>query len=168
MTEGFLTRRAIMVLFTRRYSNVIRVMIDVFVALQQLLLAKSLLTEVAIERLLVGMNQHVRLQVPSRDRSVSAEFAAVTFFAFMRFCMNLIAVAIWEFAVTAFALDRNVARVQFLDMNAQIGFSSTRCGTQLTLENRLFSHRVDHFMCLQRIRLREPGVANVAWIIELH
>lgn len=152
-----------MVLFTRRDGNVIRVVINVLMPLQQLLLSESLLTEMALVRLLIGMDQHVRLQVSGRDRSVSAEFTAIAFFALVSLCMNLVAVTIWKVAVAAFTFNGNVAGVKLLNVNPQICFTSACGRAQLALEYWLFSDGVDHLVSLQWVRLSEASIANVAW-----
>lgn len=76
--------------------------------------------------------------------------------------MNLVAVAIGELLVAALASDRNLAGVQLLNVNAQIGLSAASRRAHLALKNWLLSNRMDHLVCLQRVGLGEACVTNLA------
>ena len=74
------TLRAFVCLLLRSWRHIGRVVVEVLVPLQQLLLPEALVTLVALEGFLVCVDQHVRLQVPLRDRGVGAEVAFKAFF----------------------------------------------------------------------------------------
>lgn len=140
MSESFFTSWAIVILFTRRHSNIIRVVVNIFMTLQQLFLSESLIAELALKGLLVAMDEHVRLKMSRRDRSVSAMLTSITFLAFVGLCMDFVAVAVREVLIASFALDGNIARVQLLNVNSKISLPATRGRTKLTLKNWFFTH----------------------------
>jgi hypothetical protein len=163
MPECLAAVRTLVCLFPRRQSDVVWIVVDVFVALQQLLLPERLFAELTLIGLLVRVDQHVRLEMARRDRRVGAKLAAVALFTFVRLCVDLVGVAIGEFAVAATTLDRLVGGVELLHVDSKIGFTTARRRTELTLENRLFADRVDHLVGLERIGLGEARLADVTW-----
>lgn len=58
-------------------------------AFEQLLLAERLVALLALVRLLVGVDKHVRLEVACRDRSVRTKVAFITFFTLVRLAVHL-------------------------------------------------------------------------------
>lgn len=135
MTESFIARRAVVVLLTRCNGDVIRVVINVFMSLQQLFLSEGLIAIVTLERLLIGVNEHVRLEMTSRDRSVGANFTSVTLLSLVSLCVDFVAVAIRKIAITTFALDGNVARVKLLNVNSQVCLTTACRWAKRALEN---------------------------------
>lgn len=61
VAEGLVTCRTIVILLPRFRRMVIRIVINVLVALQQLLLSESLFAILALERFLIAVDQHMRL-----------------------------------------------------------------------------------------------------------
>lgn len=102
--------------------------------------------------------------MPCGNRSVWANITFVTFLALMGLSVHLVGVAIWKHFITSFAFQRFVRCVQFLYVDSQVGFPSTRCRTQFTLENGFIANAVDQFMSFQGIRLCKTRMANITFI----
>jgi hypothetical protein len=161
MPERLAAVRTLVCLFPRRQSDVVWIVVDVLVSLQQLLLPERLFAELTLVGLLVRVDQHVRFEMACRDRRVGAKLATVALFTFVCFGVDLVGVAIREFAVAATALYRLVGGVELLHVDPEVGFTSARRRTELALENRLFADRVDHLVGLERIGLGEARLADV-------
>lgn len=67
VAESFIACWTVVVLLSRSSGDIIRIVIDVLVSLKQLLLTEGLVTELTFERLLIGVNEHVGLEVTSRN-----------------------------------------------------------------------------------------------------
>ena len=100
-----------MCLLLRSWRHIGRVVVEVLVPLQQLLLPEALVTLVALEGFLVCVDQHVRLQVPLRDRRVGAEVALEAFLPLVSFLVNLEGVPIREGFSTHLAVHRSFTGV---------------------------------------------------------
>lgn len=75
--------------FSRRWRDIIRRMVQIFMPSKELFLAKRLIAHAALEGLLVGVDQHVRLEVPRGRRRIRTQSTAEAFFALVCFRMNL-------------------------------------------------------------------------------
>ncbi len=80
-------------------------------ALQKLLLPKTVFALIAVERLLVRVNQHMRFEMTLRNRRVRAKIAFEALFPFVRLLMNLEGVAIGKRLSTHFAMHRLIRSV---------------------------------------------------------
>lgn len=76
-----------------RRRNVRRIVVEIAMALEQLLLSKWLETVVALIRLLVGVNEHVALQMACRYGCIRTQVAFVTLLAFVSLAMQFIAIS---------------------------------------------------------------------------
>lgn len=117
VSERLVTRRTHVSFFFRRRRYIVFVVIQIVMALQQLFLSERLVTLLTLVGFLVGMNQHVRLQVSGADRGVRAELTLEAFFAVMGFNVQFIRIPIGEHLVAAFTRNRSVSSVQFHHMN---------------------------------------------------
>ena len=70
-------------------GNVVGVVVEILVPLEQLLLPEALFAQIALEGLLVGVDQHVRLEVALTDRGVGAEVALEALLALVRLLVHL-------------------------------------------------------------------------------
>ena len=66
-----------------RWGHICWVVVKVLVPLQQLFLSKALVTLITLERLLICMGQHVRLQMVLGDGAIRAQITFETFLPFM-------------------------------------------------------------------------------------
>lgn len=89
MAKRFTTFWALVPLFSRRWRHVVRIVIQILMASEKLLLSETLITLIALIRFLVGVNQHVRFQMALRDRRVSTQVALETFLSFVGFTVQL-------------------------------------------------------------------------------
>ena len=189
MTKSFITSGTKVGLLLWNSCYIIWIMIQIFVTLKKLLLAESLIAMLALKRLkknvkfslyfhsikfqfvylLICVNQHVRLQMTSRDRRIRTNFALVAFFAFVCLCVNLIAVAIRKSLTTALAFNWNIRSMKLLNVNPKISFPSACCWTQFTLKNWFISHRMYQLMSFQGVGLCKFGITDVAdvWLFTL-
>ena len=76
-------------LLARLRRDVVGVVVEVDVPLQQLLLPERLVAVLADVRLLVGVDQHVRLQVALRDGRVRTQVALETLLALVGLAVQL-------------------------------------------------------------------------------
>ena len=76
---------------------------------------------------------------------------------------HLEGVSVGEGLAAHFAVQRLVGRVQLLDVEAQVGLPAAGRGAELALEDGLVAG-MDEAVRLQRVALREPGVADVALV----
>ena len=181
VSEASVTLRTFVRLLFRRRRHVGGVVVEVLVPLEQLLLSEALVALVALVGLLVGVDQHVGLQVPLRDRAVRTQVALEAFFTLMRFLVHFqgipakvvlkvsyvfadtIAVPVWKTLATHFTMHRFLTGVQLLDVEPQVCFAATRCGTKFALIHGLVTG-VDGSVGLQTVALCEPRVANITLI----
>ena len=89
VAEGLAAFGALVALLAGRRRNVVRIVVQVLVAPQQLLLPKGLVALGALVRFLVRVDQHVRLEVALRYRRVRAQVALEALFALVRFAVQL-------------------------------------------------------------------------------
>lgn len=89
VAEWFAALGALVPLLARRRRHVVRIVVEVLVAAQQLLLAEALVALVALVRFLVRVDQHVRLQVALRYRCVHAQVALEALFTFVCLAVQL-------------------------------------------------------------------------------
>ena len=83
MPEASVTLWTLMCLLFRRRRHVGGVVVEVLVPLEQLLLSEALVALVALVGLLVGVDQHVGLQVSLGDRAVWTQVALEAFLSLM-------------------------------------------------------------------------------------
>ena len=181
VSEASVTLWTLVCLLFRRRRHVGGVVVEVLVPLEQLLLSEALVALVALVGLLVGVDQHVGLQVPLRDRAVRTQVALEAFFTLMRFLVHFqgipakvvfkvsyvfaetITVPVWKTLATHFTMHRFLTGVQLLDVEPQVCFAATRCGTKFALIHGLVTG-VDGSVGLQTVALCEPRVANITLI----
>lgn len=138
MAERPRTARTFVRFDLRRWRDVVRIVVQIHVASQQLLLAERLLAHVALERLLVGVNEQVGFEVTCRNGRVRAEVALVALFSFVRFGVHLVRVPVVVQLAAAPTLERFVQRsMQLLDVDAQVRLAAARRGAELAVEHRL-------------------------------
>ena len=75
MSETPSTFRAFMRLLLRSWRHIGRVVVEVLVPLEELLLSEALVALITLIRLLVGVDQHVALKMTLGDGAVGAEVA---------------------------------------------------------------------------------------------
>ena len=75
MPEGSTALGALVRLLLRGRRRVVGVVVEVLMPLEELLLTEHLITLVTLERLLVRVDKHVRLEVALRDRRVRTQVA---------------------------------------------------------------------------------------------
>ena len=69
--------------------NVVGVVVEILMSFEELLLPEALVAEIALEWLLVGVDEHVGLKVPLADRGVGAEVALEALFALVGLLVHL-------------------------------------------------------------------------------
>ena len=74
-------------LWTRR--DISGIVVEILVPLEQLLLPEALVALITLERFLVGVDQHVGLEVPLGDGAVGTEVALEALFTVVRLFVNL-------------------------------------------------------------------------------
>jgi hypothetical protein len=87
------------------------------VSFQELLLTETLIALIAVVRFLICVDEHVRLQVAGRYRSVRTEVALVTLFTLVGLVVYLVTISIGEGFAAPFAFKRFVGSVKLLDVN---------------------------------------------------
>lgn len=96
VSESAPTLRTFVCFLLGRGRNVAGIVIEVLVAFEQLLLPKGLIALRTLVWLLVGMDEHVRLEMPRRNRGIWAQLTSETLLTFVGFIMQLVAVAVRE------------------------------------------------------------------------
>ena len=109
----------------RRGGDVLRVVVEVLVAAQQLLLSERLFTQVTAVGLLFCVYEHVRVQVPRRGRRVRAKITLETFFSIVSFVMKFESIPVGKHFATFFTFDWFVRGMKLLNVNSEISFPST-------------------------------------------
>lgn len=155
--------RALVRLFLWRGRGIIGVVAEVLMALKKLLLPEALITLVAVERLLVRVDKHVRLEMALRDRRVWTQVALEALFTLVRLLVYLECVPVREGFPAHLAVHRHIRGVQLLDVQPQVRLPAACGGAELTLEDRLVTG-VDEAVGLQGVALRESRMADVTLI----
>ena len=124
MSETPSTLRALLSPLLGRWRHIGRVVVEVLVPLQHLLPPEALVTLVALEGFLVCVDQHVRLQVPLRDRGVGAEVALEAFLPLVSFLVNFQVVSIRERFPALVARQGLLAHVLLLQVLLHVKLSS--------------------------------------------
>lgn len=89
VTEGFAALGALMPFLAGRRGDVVRVVVQVLMPAEKLLLPEALVALIALVRLLVSVDQHVRLQVTLRDGRIGAEVAFEALLSLVRLAVQL-------------------------------------------------------------------------------
>lgn len=99
------------------------------------------------------------------NRSVWTEITFVAFFAFVRFGVHLVGVAVLIGFVASATFQRLLhGSVQFLDVDSQVCFAATGGWTKFTVEHRFIADLMDQLVSLQRIGLGESSMADVTFV----
>ena len=181
MPEASVTLWTLVCLLFRRRRHVGGVVVEVLVPLEQLLLSEALVALVALVGLLVGVDQHVGLQVSLGDRAVWTQVALEAFLTLVSFLVHFqgvpatvmvrlircitetIAVPVWKTLATHFTMHRFLAGVQLLHVEPQVCFAAARGRTKFALVDGLVTG-VDGSVGFQTVALCEPRVANITLI----
>ena len=89
VTERLAALGALVPLLAGRRGHVVRVVVEVLVPAEELLLPETLVALIALVRLLISVDQHVRLEVALRDGGVGAEVAFEALFSLVSLAVKL-------------------------------------------------------------------------------
>ena len=182
VSEASVALRALVGFLLRRRRDIGGVVVEVLVPLEKLLLPEALVTLIALERLLVRVDQHVALQVALGDRAVGAEVTLEALLTLVGLLVHFEGVPVInnqkkklaqtvlisilpvrETFATHFTMHRLLAGVKLLDVKPQVCFPPASCRAKLALISG-FVPRVDGSVRLQAVALREPGMTNVTLV----
>lgn len=120
----------------RSRLHVIRIVVKIDVAAEQLLLPEGLLAHFALVWFLVCVHQYVGLKMARRNRSIWTEITFVAFFAFVCFGVHFVGVTVLvDFVASATLQGLFHWSVQFLYVDSKIRLSPTGSGAKLAVEN---------------------------------